>query len=133
MKVAAISPRTISFHQGNGIVTEAPLRGIPTQPAHPYREARTLHLTPREVEVLSLLCRGLSNKLISRQLNISAGTVKIHVGKILSELGVSSRLQAVVAAHRGGLLGNSALRKREQSESALEQEDRGEARQLCAA
>jgi hypothetical protein len=54
--------------------------------------------------VLSLLCEGLPNKLIGRQLNISPGTVKIHVGKILSGLGVSSRLQAVVIAQREGLV-----------------------------
>lgn len=59
-----------------------------------------LHLTPRQREVLVLLCDGLPNKLISRQLGISAATVKVHIGCILRELGVSSRLQAVVAARR---------------------------------
>ena len=66
-----------------------------------------LHLTPRQLEVLSLLCEGLPNKLISRQLNISGATVKVHVGCILRELGVSSRLQAVVAAPRLGLVNES--------------------------
>jgi DNA-binding NarL/FixJ family response regulator len=56
------------------------------------------------VEVLSLLCEGLPNKLICRQLNIATGTVKVHIGVILRELGVTSRLQAVVAAQRCGLL-----------------------------
>ena len=63
-----------------------------------------VHLTPRQVEVLSLLCEGLPNKLICRQLNIASGTVKVHIGVILRELGVTSRLQAVVAAQRCGLL-----------------------------
>lgn len=69
-------------------------------------EARAagVHLTPRQLEVLSLLCQGLPNKLICRQLNIASGTVKVHIGVILRELGVSSRLQAVVAAQRGGFL-----------------------------
>ncbi len=62
------------------------------------------HLTPRQLEVLALLCEGLPNKLISRQLNISGATVKVHIGCILRELGVASRLQAVVAARRLGLL-----------------------------
>ena len=66
-----------------------------------------LHLTPRQLEVLSLLCEGLPNKLISRQLNISGATVKVHVGCILRELRVSSRLQAVVAAPRLGLVNES--------------------------
>lgn len=62
------------------------------------------HLTPREREVLSLLCEGLSNKLISRRLGVSLSTVKIHVSNIFGELNVSSRLEAVVTAHRHGLL-----------------------------
>ena len=63
------------------------------------------HLTRRQLEVLALLCEGLPNKLICRELDISAGTVKAHISSILSELGVGSRLQAVVEAHRRGLLG----------------------------
>jgi ATP/maltotriose-dependent transcriptional regulator MalT len=61
-------------------------------------------LTPREFEVLALLCEGLPNKLIERRLGIGAGTVKCHVANILSKLGVASRLQAVIEAHRQGLL-----------------------------
>jgi DNA-binding CsgD family transcriptional regulator len=67
------------------------------------RATRPLHLTPRELEVLALLGEGLPNKLISRRLNISAATVKCHISRILDELGVSSRLQAVVVAVRFGL------------------------------
>ncbi|MGZ8197583.1 MAG: response regulator transcription factor [Burkholderiales bacterium] len=67
-------------------------------------ERRRLHLTPRELEVLALLCEGLPNKLISRRLNISAATVKCHISRILDELGVASRLQAVVVAARFGLV-----------------------------
>jgi DNA-binding NarL/FixJ family response regulator len=65
---------------------------------------RPVRLTPRELEVLALLCEGLPNKLISRRLEISAATVKCHISRILSELRVSSRLQAVVAAQRHGLV-----------------------------
>jgi DNA-binding CsgD family transcriptional regulator len=72
------------------------------------RATRPLHLTPRELEVLALLCEGLPNKLISRRLNISAATVKCHISRILDELGVSSRLQAVVVAARFGLIAESA-------------------------
>lgn len=67
---------------------------------HDHRTAPPVHLTPRQLEVLSLLCEGLPNKLICRQLNIATGTVKVHIGVILRELGVTSRLQAVVAASR---------------------------------
>ncbi len=68
-------------------------------------KAPPVHLTPRQQEVLLLLWEGLPNKLICRRLNISTGTVKVHISSILRELGVASRLQAVVSARRGGLLG----------------------------
>ena len=68
------------------------------------RYPRRIHLTPREREVLALLAEGLSNKLICRRLNIAPSTVKIHVARVLAELGASTRLQAVVVAQRLGLL-----------------------------
>ena len=70
------------------------------------RGALSAHLTARQVEVLALLCEGLPNKLICRRLNISAGTVKAHISSILRELGVASRLQAVVWARHHGLVGH---------------------------
>ena len=70
----------------------------------PESETRSLHLTPRQLEVLSLLCQGFPNKAIGRQLNISAGTVKVHIGCILRELGALNRLQAVVTAQRWALV-----------------------------
>ena len=66
-----------------------------------------VRLTPRQREVLALLCQGLPNKLICRRLNISAGTVKAHISSILRELGVASRLQAVVEASNRGLVGEA--------------------------
>ena len=76
--------------------------------AHSHRPP-PVHLTRRQLEVLSLLCEGLPNKVICRQLNISTGTVKVHISFILKQLGVSSRLQAVVAALRRGLLGEAGV------------------------
>lgn len=55
-------------------------------------------LSPREVEVLRGIARGASNKEIARALDIAETTVKIHVQHILRKLGVSSRVQAAVAA-----------------------------------
>jgi DNA-binding NarL/FixJ family response regulator len=69
-----------------------------------FAPPRRVHLTPRQRDVLTLLCEGLPNKLICRRLNISSGTVKAHISSILRELGVSSRLQAVVAARETSLL-----------------------------
>lgn len=64
--------------------------------------APSAHITPRQLDVLELLCEGLPNKQIARRLSISEATVKIHVANILRALSVSSRLQAVIAARRLG-------------------------------
>ena len=66
-------------------------------------QAGAVRLTQRQLAVLRLLCEGLSNKLICQRLEISPGTVKAHIAVILRELGVSSRVQAVVIAHRLGI------------------------------
>ena len=57
----------------------------------------TLPLTPRQKQVLALLLRGQSNKLIARALNLSVETIKDHVAAVLRTLKVSSRTQAVLA------------------------------------
>jgi DNA-binding NarL/FixJ family response regulator len=62
-----------------------------------------LGLSPRQSEVLSLLLKGLPNKLIARKLDISENTTKIHVSAVLHALGVSTRTQALIAANRLGL------------------------------
>jgi DNA-binding NarL/FixJ family response regulator len=53
-------------------------------------------LTERQIEVLSLVVQGLSNKLIARRLGIAESTVKIHVSAILREFGVATRTQVVL-------------------------------------
>jgi DNA-binding NarL/FixJ family response regulator len=59
-------------------------------------EARVLHaLTPRELEVLRLLARGLTNLAIANSLVVREGTVKYHVKNILRKLGATSRADAV--------------------------------------
>jgi DNA-binding NarL/FixJ family response regulator len=62
-------------------------------------------LTPREREVVASLCKGLSNKKIARQLNLTEGTVKIHLHNIYDKLGVTNRtaLTALVIVHRNQL------------------------------
>jgi two-component system, NarL family, response regulator LiaR len=67
-------------------------------------EPSTDGLTEREREVLTLIARGLPNKLIARDLSISEKTVKAHVSSILGKLGVSDRTQAALFAVRSGLV-----------------------------
>jgi DNA-binding NarL/FixJ family response regulator len=61
-------------------------------------------LTPRELEVLELLARGLDNSEIAKALYLSQHTVKNHVSTILMKLQVENRIQAAVRAVRGGLV-----------------------------
>ncbi len=61
-------------------------------------------LTPRQCEVLGLLCEGLSNKVIGRKLDLSENTVRGHVQAVLAYLQVSSRSEAAFAARRRGLV-----------------------------
>ena len=67
------------------------------------RSGGDLDLSPRQREVLSLLLKGLSNKLIARKLDISENTTKVHVSAVLHSLGVSTRTQALLAASRLGI------------------------------
>lgn len=62
-------------------------------------------LTPRQMEVLRLMCDGLRNGEIADQLGMTEKTVKAHVSAVLSGLGVLNRTQATVVARRAGLLG----------------------------
>ena len=68
------------------------------------RPAGLDELTPREVEVFNLLARGMSNAEIGKELYLSEATVKTHLTRILSKLGVRDRVQAVVLAYESGLV-----------------------------
>jgi two-component system nitrate/nitrite response regulator NarL len=68
------------------------------RPAAPFAE-----LTPRELEILECIADGSSNKMIARALQITDGTVKLHVKAILRKLGMRSRVEAAVSAVEHGL------------------------------
>lgn len=80
-------------------------RGAGTAAAQgvPAAKPGELALSGRQAEVLSLLLKGLPNKLIARKLGISENTTKVHVSAVLRALGVSTRTQALIAASRLGL------------------------------
>jgi len=61
-------------------------------------------LSPRELEVLTLMGRGMSNKEVGAALNVAESTVKVHVTSILTKLGVADRTQAVLAGVKRGII-----------------------------
>jgi DNA-binding NarL/FixJ family response regulator len=79
-----------------GAIGDASARPQAGHPERPNALAQ-FKLTPRQTDVLGLLLRGQSNKLIARELDLSVETVKDHVAAVLRALGVNSRTQAVLA------------------------------------
>jgi DNA-binding NarL/FixJ family response regulator len=84
----------------------------PKEPTSRERAATSLPkaLTPREMEVLSRIASGETNRQIAQELHISLSTVKRHLERILSKLGVSDRTQAAVKAIEIGLRAPTAQR-----------------------
>jgi DNA-binding NarL/FixJ family response regulator len=84
-------------------VTRRVVDRMASQPPPVRATARLDELTPRELEVLELVARGLSNREIAEQFVIEESTVKTHVKRILMKLRLRDRVQAVVFAYENGL------------------------------
>ncbi len=101
------SPATIieairSVQRGSSVLTTEPLsRLVAERPKPPVEK---LDLSPREADVLALLCRAYSNAEIAADLCLSESTVKTHVSSLMGKLLVTTRLQAVVRAYELGLV-----------------------------
>lgn len=84
--------------------TYVPLSALAAQSQTPARANATLHITERQMDVLMLMAQGHSNKEIAYRLNLTEGTVKLHVAAILKSLGATNRTQAVLAAQEACLI-----------------------------
>jgi RNA polymerase sigma factor (sigma-70 family) len=96
-----------AVHAGESMLHPAIARKVINRFGQPEQEAKTVHialdqLTEREVEVLKLAAKGMSNREIAEELIISVRTVQTHLTNIFNKMGVGSRTEAVVHALRKG-------------------------------
>jgi DNA-binding NarL/FixJ family response regulator len=98
--------RTVA--SGEGLIAPSVTRRLiaefaraPTSPEPPRELQR---LTDRERQVLELVARGMSNAEIARELVVGATTVKTHVGRVLTKLGLRDRIEAVIYAYEAGMI-----------------------------
>jgi len=96
-----------TVHSGDAVIAPSTTRRLldALAPASdPAAVQAVATLTDRERDVLLAMARGHSNAEIAERLIVSTGTVKTHVGRILTKLGARDRVQAVVAAYESGLI-----------------------------
>ncbi|MEU9865851.1 response regulator transcription factor [Streptomyces sp. NPDC047971] len=94
---------------GDALLAPAITRRLVKRFARQGGDISSLHrdlasLTPRELEVMGLLARGLSNAELAAHLHLAEATVKTHVARILAKLGLRDRAQAVIVAYETGLV-----------------------------
>jgi len=104
VRFPAVAGRILAHFREDSVADAAPM---PSELPVPRLDGEPLgplfvKLSPREIEILDLVARGNSNKIIGRKLSISDQTVKNHVSAILRKLEVNDRTEAVVYALRNG-------------------------------
>ena len=85
-------------------ITKRLIEEFVTRPLLGQTPTAVSELTARELDVLRLIARGLSNAEIASQLIVGEATIKTHVARILSKLQLRDRIQAVVLAYESGLI-----------------------------
>ena len=103
-----VAVRTVS--RGDALLSSSVARRLVDrfarpQPPRPPLPATGQALSARELDIWRALARGRSNAEIAKELYISEATVKTHVGRVLTKLGLRDRIQAVIAAYETGLVG----------------------------
>lgn len=88
-----------SAHQGKSVMDTHVMGKLVGRVTNPYES-----LTPREVEVLSLVGKGQSNRDIAKQLILTEATIKSHLTHVFTKLGVSNRTSAVATARERGII-----------------------------
>ncbi|KAA6210188.1 response regulator [Streptomyces filamentosus] len=109
-----------TVRSGDALLAPAITRRLVRRFAYRDGDHAVLHrdlasLTPRELEVLGLLARGLSNAELAARLHLAEATVKTHVARILAKLGLRDRVQAVIVAYETGLVSVGAPEAAQQS------------------
>jgi DNA-binding NarL/FixJ family response regulator len=102
VRFPAVAARILAEFRETSAAPEAPTFVEASKPEAEALGPLFVKLSPREIEILDLVARGNSNKIIGRKLSISDQTVKNHVSAILRKLEVNDRTEAVVYALRNG-------------------------------
>jgi DNA-binding NarL/FixJ family response regulator len=97
-------PSTRDWHRIEVVPISDPSAGGFVAAARVEAVGRPYNLTPRELEVLTLVTRGCANREIAERLIVSPGTVRTHVERVLEKLGAASRTEAAVRATAERLL-----------------------------
>jgi NarL family two-component system response regulator LiaR len=98
-------------YQGKSVLDAAILQKVLSQMTHPDPTQSVEQLTDREIEILSQVAKGLTNKVVGVNLNISDRTVQGHIARIFEKLEVNSRTEAVMRGLSLGLIQSPEVSK----------------------